>query len=94
MMFASSQRGGRFIRRIRRGRMNQLIELINSRVGLIAFIQRANDANPTRRVACVACVGSTSFSRRIKFSHPTRISFNGINLVRALRRMRRINPPI
>jgi hypothetical protein len=33
-------------------------------------------------------------SRRIKFSHPTRISFNGINLLRALRRMRRINPPI
>jgi hypothetical protein len=91
MMFASSQRGGGFIRRIRRGRVNPLIELINSRVGLIAFIQRANDANPTRRVACV---GSTSFSRRIKFSHPTRISFNGINLLRALRRMRRINPPI
>jgi hypothetical protein len=61
MMFASSQRGGGFIRRIRRGRVNPLIELINSRVGLIAFIQRANDANPTRRVACVACVGSTSF---------------------------------
>jgi hypothetical protein len=58
MMFASSQRGGGFIRRTRRGRVSPLIELINSRVGLIAFIQRANDANPTRRVACV---GSTSF---------------------------------